>query len=163
MSESTSGTSKTSESGGRPRDSAESAPAAQIREIIERFRLPGLNVDAFVEARQADIDALARATSVAFAGAQTITQKQADLLKTALSEVSDALKARSADASGPDAADVTKKQSDLVQNTLSRALAGMKEMAEAAGRSQSEIFDIALDRVRANTEALRNLFTTEKR
>jgi phasin family protein len=163
MSESTSGTSHESESGARPSDSGESSAAAQIREIIGRFRLPGLNVNTFVEARQADIDAVARATSVAFAGAQTITQKQAELLKTALGELSDALKSRSANASGPEGADVVKKQSELAGSALSRALAGMKEMAEAAHRSQSEIFDIALDRVRANAEQIRTLFTPDKR
>lgn len=163
MSESTSGTSNESETGARPSESGESSAAAQIREIIKRFRLPGLDLDAFVEARQADIDAVSRATSVAFAGAQTITQKQAELLKTALGELSDALKSRSADATGVEGADVAKKRSELAASTISRALAGMKEMAEAAQRSQGEIFDIALDRVRANAEQIRTLFTPEKR
>lgn len=163
MSESTSGTSNEAETGARPNDSGESSAAAQIREIIERFRLPGLNLDAFVEARRADIDAVARATSVAFAGAQTISHKQAELLKTALGELSDALKSRPPDASAPPEPSVVKTQSELAASTISRALAGMKEMAEAAQRSQGEIFDIALDRIRANAEQIRTLLRPEKR
>ena len=55
------------------------------------------------------------------------------------------------------------KQRELVQSTLSRTLDGMKEMAEAAQRAQSEIFDIALERARSNAEQLRGLFVTEKK
>ena len=36
---------------------------ANIREIFERFRLPGFDFNSFIEARQADIDAMSRATS----------------------------------------------------------------------------------------------------
>jgi phasin family protein len=135
----------------------------RIREVLGRYRLPGFDLEGFLQARQADIDAMSRATSVAFAGAQTITDKQIDLLKATLTQLSEAVPGSTSASSGTDAGDAVEKQRELVQSTLSRTLEGMKEMAEAAQRAQAEIFDIALERARSNAERLRSLFTLEKK
>ena len=129
--------------------------ADRIREMLGGVSLPGFNIDAYISARQADIDAVSKATSVAFAGAQTITNKQAELLKESLEELHEALTARKP---GDSLGDVATKERELIQSSLSRTLEGMKEMAEAAQKSQAEIFDIALDRVRSNAEQLRSMF-----
>jgi len=132
--------------------------AARIREIFGRFRFPGFDLDAYIQGRQADIDAIAKATSVAFSGAEAITQKQAELLKSTLEEINSAVKARTA-GEGETPADVIAHETDIIRSTLSRTLEGMKEMAEAAQKSQTEIYEIALDRARSNAEQLRTLFT----
>ena len=125
-----------------------SSTTSKIRDILGRYQLPGFDLDAFIQARSADIDSISRATAVAFTGAQTITEKQVDLLKAALNQLNEALSSRST-AQGDSASteEVAKKQRDLVQSTLTRTLEGMKEMAEAARRAQMEIFDIGLERV----------------
>ncbi|GAC1590737.1 MAG: hypothetical protein NVS3B28_17960 [Candidatus Velthaea sp.] len=143
------------------RDAAKTA-TSKMREIFEQFKVPGFNFDAFIEARQADIDAMSSATSVAFSGAQSITEKQAELLKTALGEINSAVKARGAAEGDNGLRDMVKRESDIVQTTLTRTVESMKEMAEAAQRSQAEIYEIALDRVRNNTEQLRTMFTRDK-
>jgi phasin family protein len=143
-----------SETSTPPSDSETSGAAEsateRIREIFQRFRIPGFDFESFIAARQSDIDAISKATSVAFAGAQTITEKQAELLRSALGELSGAVAARTAPLSA--------EAAELVQNTVSRSLDGMKEMAEAAKKSQTEIYEIALDRVRDNAERLRGMF-----
>ncbi len=137
---------------------AYSEATSRIREIFGRFRFPGFDLDGFIQARQADIDAISKATSVAFNGAETITQKQAELLKSTLEEINSAVKARTG-APGETAAEVIQHETDIIRSTLSRTLEGMKEMAEAAQKSQTEIYEIALDRARSNAEQLRTLFT----
>jgi phasin family protein len=135
----------------------------RIREIFSNFRMPGFDFDAWIEARQGDIDAMSKATSVAYSGAQSISEKQAELLKSALSELNAAVKVRSSSESpGEKIADITKQETELVQNTLSRTLQGMKEMAEAVQKSQTEIYEIALDRARSNAEQLRSMFQKDK-
>jgi phasin family protein len=139
-------------------DGADDA-TTRMREIFDRFRLPGFDFDAWIESRQGDIDAMSKATSVAFSGAQSISEKQADLLKNALGELSNAVKVRSAsESTGEKIADITKQEAELVKSTLTRTLQGMKEMAEAAQQSQTEIYEIALDRVKTNAEQLRSMF-----
>lgn len=141
------------------RGAGSTSAAETIREIFSRYRLPGIDLDAFIQARRDDIDAISRATAVAFTGAQDITAKQGELLKAALGELSQALASRQQSAADGDTetAGAAEKQRDLVQNTLSRTLDGMKDMADAAQRAQSEIFDIALERARSNAEQLRSL------
>lgn len=143
------------------RDAAKNA-TTKMREIFEQFKVPGFNFDAFIEARQADIDAMSSATSSAFSGAASITEKQADLLKNALGEINNAVKARASADGQNGLRDMVKRESDMVQTTLSRTVESMKEMAEAAQKSQTEIYEIALDRVRSNTEQLRSMFSRDK-
>jgi phasin family protein len=126
-----------------------------IRAILERFRPPGFDIDGFVESRKLDIDAVMRATSATFAGAQTIADTQAELLKTVLNEVGDALRTLPADVTKP--TELIRKQRELVNEALSSALASMKEIAETTRKSQSEILEIASHRVRSNIEEIRRL------
>ncbi|MGP6191471.1 MAG: TIGR01841 family phasin [Vulcanimicrobiaceae bacterium] len=138
------------------------AATTKIRELLEQYRLPGVDLDGFIAARQSDIEAISKATAAAFAGAQTITEKQADLWKAALDELKDALTPPAAGADkGTAFEDAVRKQSELVQSALGRTLDSMKEMAEAAQRAQIEVFNLAVERVHGNAEELRTLFTTQ--
>jgi phasin family protein len=126
-----------------------------IRGMLERFKLPGFDLDGFLESRKLDIDSVTRGTSAAFVGAQTIVEKQADLLKTVLTEVGDALRKLPQEAAKP--AEIIRKQQELASEALSSALASMKEIADTVGKSQSEIIEIVSNRVRSNIEEIRNL------
>ncbi len=139
---------------------AMSSAADRIRDMFKGASLPRFDMDAYVEARHEDIDAVAKATSVALGSAQTITTKQAELLKSSLDQLRDALTARKP---GDSLGDLAGKERDLIQGSLSRTLDGMREMAEAAQKSQAQIFDIATDRVRSNVESLRGMFSAEKK
>ena len=137
-----------------PQDAKSTAPDI-ITGLLERFKLPGFDLEGFVQSRKLDIDAVTQATSAAFAGAQTIVDKQAELLKTVLTEVGDALRTLPEDAAKP--ADLVRKQGELANQALSSALASMKEIAETLRKSQSEILEIASNRVRSNVEEIRRL------
>ena len=87
-----------------------------ITGLLERFKLPGFDLDDFVASRKHDIDAVTTATAAAFAGAQTIVEKQTELFKTVLTEVSEVLHALPEDAAKP--AELLRKQRELVTDTL---------------------------------------------
>jgi phasin family protein len=129
--------------------------APDITGILEKFKLPGFDIDGFVESRKLDIDAVTRATSAAFTGAQSIVDKQTELLKTVLTEVSNALRTFPADAAKP--AELVRKQQELANEALTSAIASMKEIAETVRESQSEILEIASNRVKSNVEEIRRL------
>ncbi len=144
-------------SASRTAGDAVSSAADRIREIFKASALPRFDMDAYVTARHDDIDAISRATSVALGSAQTITTKQAELLKSSLDQLREALTAHKP---GESLGDLAAKERELIQSSLSRTLEGMREMAEAAQKSQTQIFDIAIDRVRSNAEMLRGMFNT---
>ncbi len=139
---------------------AMSSAADRIRDMFKGASLPRFDMDAYVEARHDDIDAVSQATSVALGSAQTITSKQAELLKSSLDQLRDALTARKP---GDSLGDVAAKERELISSSLSRTLEGMREMAEAAQKSQAQIFDIATDRVRSNVEMLRTMFNAPEK
>jgi phasin family protein len=136
-----------------PRNLKNAVP--DIAGILERFKLPGFDLDGFVASRKQDIDAVREASSAAFAGAQTIVEKQAELLKTVLAETADALKSLPEGATTP--AEFVHKQQELANEALSSALKSMREIAETARKSQSDILEIATNRVRSSVEEIRNL------
>ena len=159
----TSATEKSGEayqSASRQTTDAMSGAADRIREMFKSASLPRFDMDAYVEARHEDIDAISHATSVALGSAQTITTKQAELLKSSLDQLREALTARK---SGDSLGDVATKERELISSSLSRTLEGMREMAEAAQKSQAQIFDIAIDRVRSNAEMLRTMFNAPQK
>jgi phasin family protein len=133
----------------------DSKGAPVITGILEKFKLPGFDVDGFVESRKLDIDAVTRASSAVFTGAQSIVDKQTELLKTVLTEVSNALRTLPADAAKP--AELVRKQQELANEALTSAIASMKEIAETVRESQSKILEIASSRVKSNVEEIRRL------
>ena len=145
---------KTSELKDAPHEDVKDA-SLDIRGMLERFKLPGFDLDGFLESRKLDIDSATRGTSAAFVGAQTIVEKQGELLKTVLTEIGDALRNLPHEAAKP--ADIIRKQQELASEALSSVLASMKEIADTVGKSQSEILEIVSNRVRSNIEEIRNL------
>jgi phasin family protein len=129
--------------------------ATDIKGILERFQLPGFDVKGFLDARKLDVDAMTEATSAAFAGSQTIVDRQADLLKTFLTEIGDVLHTLPEGTAMP--AEIISRQQELATKALSSALTSMKDIAETARKSQSEIMEIAATRMRSNVEEIRDL------
>jgi phasin family protein len=148
-------TTATSDPKGTPSQDEKNAAPNIFTDLLERFRLPGFDLDGFVESRKLDIDAVKQVTSAAFAGSQTIVDKQTELLKTVLTEVSNALRTLPKDAAKP--AELVRKQAELANQTLSSSLESMKDIAETLREKQSEILEIASSRVRSNIEEIRRL------
>ena len=151
MSEQTSSTAESKDT--TAKTSKDAAP--DITGILERFKLPGFDLQGFVESRRHDIDALTQATTATFSGAQTIVDKQTELLKTVLAEVGDAMRAIPADAAKP--AELLRKQQELASEALTGALSSMRDIAETVRKSQSEVLEIAANRVRSSVEEIRRL------
>ena len=129
--------------------------APDVAGILEKFKLPGFDLEGFIESRKSDIDAVTNATSAAFAGAQAVADKQTELLKTVLTEIGDALNP-SADGA-PKPVEFVRKQQAFANAALTSTLASMKEIAETARESQSKILEIASSRVRSDVEEIRRM------
>ena len=62
-------------------------PFGDLTKMLEQFKLPGFDVPAIMEARRKDMEALVQANQTAFQGMQSLAQKQADMLRSTLSEL----------------------------------------------------------------------------
>ena len=57
-----------------------------ITKMLEQYKLPGIDVAAIVDMRRKDIEALMTANRVALEGAQSVGEKQVEILRSTLDQ-----------------------------------------------------------------------------
>jgi phasin family protein len=130
-----------------------------IVKLLEQYKLPGIDIAAIIEMRRKDIEALMTANRVALEGAQSIGQKQVEILRSTLDQLSSLI--QQATASGS-MTEKTTKTGELVQQVLQRALENMRELAETAYKSQSDTYAVLTKRIQENLDEARALLGPEK-
>ena len=130
-----------------------------IVKLLEQYKLPGIDIAAIIEMRRKDIEALMTANRVALEGAQSAGQKQVELLRGTLDQLSSLI--QQATASGS-MTEKTTKTGELVQQVLQRALENMRELAETAYKSQSDTYAVLTKRIQENLDEARALLGPEK-
>jgi phasin family protein len=127
-------------------------PFGEFTKMLEQFKLPGFDVPAIMEARRKDVEALVTANQAALQGMQSLAQKQAEMLRSTLSELQSLAGQFSASGGAPSA-----QTAELVQQTLHKALADMQQLAQAAYQSQAESYAVIAKRVEENVQELKTL------
>jgi len=129
-------------------------PFMDVNQLLEQFKVPGVDVSAIMEARRKDIEALVTANRQAYEGMQLLGQRQAEMLHEATAEWQAATKdMMSAQSPGASAA----KQAELGKQTFEKALANMRELAEMATKSQTQAWEVVNRRFHENLEELKKL------
>jgi phasin family protein len=130
---------------------------AEYKKVIGQFKLPGMDVNAILESRRKDIEAIAEANTTALAGVQSLAQKQSEILRTTLTELQ-SLVARATQSGAQPAANT----GEVVQQALHKALVDMQELAGTAYRAQSESVAVVTKRVAEHVEELKTLLQPKK-
>ena len=130
-----------------------------IVKLLEQYKLPGIDIAAIIDMRRKDIEALMTANRVALEGAQSVGQKQVEILRSTLDQLSSLI--QQATASGS-MTEKTTKTGELVQQVLQRALENMRELAETAYKSQSDTYAVLTKRIQENLDEARALLGPEK-
>ncbi len=132
-------------------------PFAEFNKMLEQFKLPGFDVPAVMEARRKDVEALVTANQTALQGMQSLAQKQAEMLRSTLTELQ-SLATKQSTAGGMPSA----QTAELVQQTLHKALADMQQLAQAAYRTQADSYAVIAKRVEENMQELKALLQQKK-
>ena len=134
----------------KTRQSTAAWPNIDISELLERFRLPGIDVDKFIDQHRANIEAVQEANRIALEGWQSLLARQAEMMREAVEtwqkDVADGLKS-------PDQA--ISKQVEVAQQAMEKALANMRELAEMASKSQRDAAEVVSKRFQENLDSLR--------
>jgi phasin family protein len=125
---------------------------ADIAKMLEQFKLPGIDVAALVDARRKDIEALVAANRLALEGAQTLGQKQADMLRQTLEQARAAIHEASTAGASREA---LAKSGEAFQQMLQTTLSNMRELADTAYKTQADAFAVVNARLQENVEALK--------
>lgn len=131
-------------------------PGFNFEKLCERFRLPGVDVSALMEAQRKNVEALQQANQKAYAGALALAQRQAEILEETVREWQNAAKELTGKGSGEN---VATKQADLARKAIEQALANMRELAEMAVQSQREAYEVIGKRVQNGIQEFRDYLT----
>jgi phasin family protein len=126
-------------------------PLARLQQMLERVRMPSLDVASLIEARRRDINAVIRANQVVFAGAEALTDKQVEILRATLAGARSA--ATEVQFSGTPA-EIAAKQRTLIAKAFQMALAHMRDLAEIVRNAQADAFGVIKGQVEQDLRAL---------
>lgn len=123
---------------------------SEIKNLAEQFRHPSVEIPKLIEARKKDIDTLIDATRTLLDGAQSVTGKQADMLRHAVDELSALIK-QVGDTAGA-AGHGAKISAELLRQTVHTALQNMSDLVESATKAQLTAIDLVAKRVHEHME-----------
>ncbi|MGF6446538.1 TIGR01841 family phasin [Paraburkholderia youngii] len=130
----------------------------EYAKLIGQFKLPVLDVNAILESRSKDIDAIAEAHTTALAGVRSLAQKQLDIVRTTLG----AVQALFAPATQPGEQPLASR-GENVRQTLHKALVEVKDLADTAYRAQSDTLAVVTKRAAEDVEELKARLLPKKK
>ena len=123
-----------------------------LRKFGSDLGLPKLNVDELLQTQKKNIDALGQSAKVAAQGAQSVAQKQREVLEAGLREA--ATLAREYKPLGKIHENIA-LQTEFARKMFEIAVQGAQESASTARQSTTEAVKIIQDRVKESFEEIR--------
>ena len=134
-------------------------PFPDINQLLAQFKLPGVDVDALIQARRKDIEAVVAANRHAYEGMQQLAQRQTEMFKEALNEWQAAAKEMMTSQS-PAAGSA--RQVELGKLAVAKALENMRELAEMATKSQTQAFEVVNRRFHESLDEIKKSIQQKK-
>ena len=121
---------------------------------FSRIHLPGVGLEAVMDAQRKNIEALSDANQLAFEGARDLTKRQMQIFRETVDEAAAAVKEMKAVSSPKD---LPAKQAKLMKDAVHRALANMRELADIATESRNEAINVVKGRTKESIEEIKQL------
>ena len=109
-------------------------PFGNLDELVKQFKVPGVDVNAIIESRRKDMEAVVAANQATVAAMQQIAKKQTEILAQALQAAQESAQKL---AKGVGGAIDPMKQAELTRKAYEKALADIKEVGEIAQKAQT--------------------------
>jgi phasin family protein len=120
--------------------------------IAGEFKLPTINVETVVETTRKNFAALTSANTTAVESMKTIAQRQGDMVRAAMEDLS---KHGSEVLAAATMEEKAAKQIDFAKKVYETAIANTKELAELYGKGQADAFAALSSRVSELTEEVK--------
>ena len=138
----------------KPAPAAARKPAAaslgEIGKLLQRLKIPGIDVAAVVESQRRDLEALAEANRQAYEGIKALAKRRNEILKDALAEWQEAIK----DTGG---GDPIGKRVEMAKKGIAQAVANFRELAEMEAKARKQAWKVLQDRFKDNLASLQKL------
>ena len=124
-----------------------------IAKLAQQYKLPGVDIDAVLQGRRKDVETLLEVSRIAQSGAESLAQKQAEMLRASLEDLRSVLSTQATTEGG---------KPDAVRQAAQKALGNVGELAQIALKSQSAAFDAVRQRTQENINELKGLLSKAK-
>lgn len=120
--------------------------------ILREFKIPDVDWQEIMASQQRNLAALTKANQVLMEGAQTVMQREVEILQNAMAEVNDAARDLM-QADDPQAG--AAKRLELAKESFAAAVSNMRELAELATKSNREALDVINQRALEGIEEIK--------
>ena len=127
------------------------SPFLDLTRKFEQFKMPGLDMPSFVDARRKDVEALVTANKMANEALQALGRAQADMLAQTLHGMQESAKAMMA--GGMSGAD-TARHTEAAQKAWQKMVSDMTQLAEAVRKSQVIAMAALTERAQENLRSI---------
>ena len=121
-----------------------------LGKLVEKFKVPGIDIGAIVDSQRKDMEALAEANKQAYEGIKALAKRRNEILQEALVQWQEAMK----DATGKDA---MSRNAERAKKGVQQAIANFRELADMEAQSRSKAWKVLQDRFQENVTNLQKL------
>lgn len=108
--------------------------------MLAEFRLPAMpDLEGLAQAQRRNLEALSAANKVALEGAQAVARRHVEIMQSAMTEMTEALRSMSGMESPQDRA---ARQAEMLKAGYERAVANMRELADLIQKSNGEALEL---------------------
>lgn len=137
-----------------PGKMAEFAKLPDYSKLFGDMKMPGLDMEPWMAIGRRNMEAFAAANQVAVQCAQSLAQRQGELLRQTLDEARRVTKELSAVGSPEEKA---AQQAEFAKEAFTLAATNMRELADMVAKSNNEAFEVISKRVTAGLDELKAL------
>jgi phasin family protein len=124
-----------------------------MTKMLEKFKVPGIDMTAIIEARRKDIEALAESNKAAMQAMQDMGRKQAEMLAAAMQEIQATTQSLASSVGDP------AKQTEIVKKAYAKAVADAKDLAEMARKAQTDSMASITKRANEHMAEIKKMMT----
>lgn len=126
-------------------------PMLDLRGLLSKMKLPGVDVSGLIDSRRKDVAALVAANKQAYRGFEAVARRQREMLAEAMKGLRENAKDTMA-AQG--ASKRVALMAEHVQEAFGQALTNMREIAELSAQSQKEVVETLRKRLREGIDEM---------
>ncbi|SMF46102.1 phasin family protein [Tistlia consotensis] len=129
---------------------------SDFKKWSEQFQVPGLDMQAMMEAQRKNLEAIGQANKIAVEGAQALAQRQMEILRSTMEEASKVMSDLAASGTPEER---MAKQADVVREAFERAISNMRELAELGAKSNTEALDTINKRISESLDEIKGMIS----
>ncbi len=132
-------------------------PFRDLTKTFEQFKMPGVDMADFVDARRKDVEALVAANKTAYEALQALAHTQSDMLTQAMQSMQAQAKGALAEGKMGGAGADMAKHTAAAQQAWQKMLADIKGLADMAQKSQADAMAGLTERANAGMAVIKGM------